>query len=611
MTVEMGKPLIERIKSKEAVIGVVGLGYVGLPLAIKLAEKGFSVKGIERKPAVIRALMAGKSFVPDVSDDDISNQLYKYKKFSLVKVEKEFRNTKDTLRQEIADCDVYIICVPTPLEHSSRCNPNIEYISQASEIVEYSIPISESKHKLVIIESTTYPGCTEETFLPIVESALSMHSARVELAYSPERTNPGGKVPFWEIPKIVGALNEISLRLASELYRPLFEDKIIEVTSIKIAETIKCAENAYRLLSISFANKMAQLLQHTEINIWDAVRIVNRNNVTLHTFFPKNILERNWPSEVEFFAEILRHNGLDGEILTAPTISINNIAKECANKIQSEGQDGTDQQLIVEMIVQSYCQLSVLFFHQLARFGNLQSIQVDIKELISGILTKPFGLNLCFPGPGAGGHCIPVDPLYLYWRATKEGLSLPLIWESYRIDEVMPDKIVRMIRESLYARGRRLGESSILVLGVTYKENVPDIRESKALDILRSLLSQNVNLCYCDPVFAERQSELFPNKDEWMDRELYLGIKDRGSQYTLEKTVRFYLKGLTVDECVKMIEGQEIHCVVIFTNHDDFSENRLYKRIISNQMVQVIDTRNVIEKELGQKPKNVFVLGRA
>ena len=609
MTVESRKPLIERIRSKEAKIGVIGLGYVGLPIAIKFAERGFSVTGIEKEPAVIGALQRGRSFVPDVTDDDIATQLNK--NFFLVKVEEDYQNTSDALRQQVAECDIYVICVPTPLKHTSYPEPNIEYIEKAAGIVEYSIRISEDKEKLVILESTTYPGCTEQILLPRLRSIPSMSLTGIHLIYSPERTNPGGGLPFWEIPKIVGAFDPTSFKLASELYSPLFEDRISEASSMQVAETIKCAENAYRLLSISFANKMAQLLEHSGADIWNTVKIIKEKDVRLGTFFPKFILRNNWPTEASFFEEVLSHNGLDREVLSVGGSSISTLVNKCVREIQEKVPDNVNQQLIAEIITRSFCQLSVLFFHQLARFCNLPHMRIKLTELISGILTKPFGLNLCFPGPGTGGHCIPVDPLYLYWKAAKEGISIPLIWEAYQIDEKMPDRVVALIRKALNAQGRRLSESSILMLGVTYKENVPDIRESKAINVLKTLLSKDANLYYCDPVFARRQSELFPDHDQWMDQELYLGIKDRGTINTPEKAVRFYLKGLTIDDCISMVEKNKINCVVIFANHDDFLQIHMYERIISNKTVQVIDTRNAVQEQLNKKPENVFVLGKA
>ncbi len=607
MTAEEKRPLIDRIRSQDAEIGVIGLGYVGVPLAIKLAEKGFLVKGIEKEPAVVDTLQRGKSLWPDVSDEEIADQLMK-KNFLLVRVQEEYQNTEAVLRQQIADCDVYIICVPTPLKHSSHCDPDIQFINKATKIVEDSIQISEDKDKLVIVESTTYPGCTEEVILPRLKSALSTHSTKVNLAYSPERTNPGGKLPFWEIPKIVGGLDETSFELASELYKPLFKDRIKKVSFIRIAETVKCAENAYRFISISFANRLAKLSRHSGVDIWNIIAIMNKR--TLWNFLPEEILKRNKLTETELFKEILRHDSFDSEILSQEATSINTLAEKCVDEIRGEKRDKADQHLIAEIVTRSFCQLSILFLHQLAEFCNLNSMKMSISEVISAILTKRFGLDLCFPGPGVGGHCIPIDPLYLYWKAREERISIPLIWEAFQIDEEMPDEIVGMVKQALHAQGRKLGESNILMLGVTYKENVPDIRESKALEILKSLLSKNVNLYYCDPVFTRRRLKLFPDKDQWMDRELYLGIKSRATVDTSEATIRFYLKGINMVECAEMVKKDKIDCVVIFANHSEFSENRIYEAIISNKKVPVIDTRNVVEKELGYRPENVFVLGR-
>lgn len=606
MTFEVRRALVDKIKSSKATIGVIGIGYVGLPLAVKFAEKGFSVKAIEKKPAVIRALTEGKSFVPDVTDDEIGNQLNK--NLLLCKVEWEYQSTSDAMRKQVADCDVYIICVPTPLKDSSYCDPDIDFIKKATEIVEYSMSISTDKEKLIILESTTYPGCTEEVTLPRLKSILSTN---INLVYSPERTNPGGDVSFTMIPKIVGGLDEKGFELAYELYLHLFGSKIERVSSIKVAETVKCAENAYRLLSISFANKLTQKLEYSLVSIWNIIDIINKNDVTLRNFFPREVLGGEWSNDAEFFEEVLRYNSLDSDILTNKQISINSLAEKVVEQINHKQKGTFCDELIAKIVTASFRELSILFFHQLSKLCNLDSMKISIREVITAILTKPFGLNLCNPGPGAGGHCIPIDPLYLYWRAKKEGICIPLIWEAYQIDEEMPDRVVQMIKQSLYARGKRLNGSNVLMLGVTYKQNVPDLRESKAVDILKSLLSKGANLFYCDPVFSRRQLELYPDSDQWMDREFYLQMRNRTMPRPEESSLRFYLEEIKMEECAEIVKKGLIDCVVIFANHDEFSENHLYKKIVANHMVDVIDTRNVVSKELGRKPENVHVLGQA
>lgn len=608
---EGAESLLELIKSKKAVVGVIGLGYVGVPLLIKFAEAGFKVKGIDKDQDVIDALEKGKSLWPHVTHTEIQNQMKnKDKNFSLFPVKWKYKNTSEEIRKEIASCDVYVICVPTPLKHSSICEPNLDYIDKAAEIVEYSIGVSQRKLKLVILESTTYPGCTEEVILLRLKRALSGFPGYVNLVYSPERTNPGGEWPFTEIPKIVGGMDEASFELAYELYKPLFADGISKVGSMKIAETIKCAENTYRLLSISFANKLAQLLKHSDVNIWHVIETAKRENTTLNSFFPRGLVQKPEKDDTEFFKEILKHNNLSNDVLSDDTISIDSVTQRCVDQICEGKAPRLDQQAIHKVVTQSFCQLTILLFYQLAKFCTVDSMRMSIREIIDGILTKPFGLDMCYPGPGTGGHCIPIDPLYLYWKAKEEGIDIPLIWEAFHIDEGMPDEIVRMIRSALHIKGKKLSGSNILMLGVTYKENVPDLRESKAAEILKYLLSQDAKLFYCDPVFTRRQAELYPERNQWKKREYYLEILKPATPDIPEAYEGFYLNERDLNKCVAMVGKGEIDCVVIFVDHNDFSDHKVYEQIVSNKNVPIIDTRNAIERKLKRIPENVIVLGR-
>lgn len=361
----------KRLYDKEIKIAVVGLGYVGLPLALEFAKKGFKVLGLDIDKDRLSHIDRKQSYITDVPDKELKAVL----SGGRFKVSDDFR-----LLREI---DVVIICVPTPLK--KKYNPNISYIKQAVKSISKNI----KKQCLVILESTTYPGTTDEVILPLFEKEKLKHNTDFYLCFSPERIDPGNAVyPVNKIPKIVGGISREAAELATLVYRNIIE-RIVPVSSARTAEVAKLLENTFRLINIALIDELAMMAHKMHINIW---------------------------------------------------------------------------------------------------------------EVIEAASTKPFGFMPFYPGPGVGGHCIPKDPLYLYWKAKHFGVRSRFIKLASDIINYMPGYIVQRLEEALEERSLKLKGAKILVSGVTYKKNIKDLRKSPSIDIIDGLHRRGALVSYFDPL---------------------------------------------------------------------------------------------------------------
>lgn len=417
----MGENYIKKLR-----IAIIGLGYVGLPLAMLFEKKGFEVIGIDCSADKLQNISRGKSYLSDITDEEV-------KKFSK---SKNFKAT--TKYEEVINVDVCILCVPTPL--NIHHEPDMQYIESAI----HSISPYIKNGKLIVLESSTYPGTTEEFLLPkLVEKGLLI-GTDFFLGYSPERIDPGNSTyELSSIPKLIsGVTSECKDRL-NMLYSQVF-DRTVLVSSPTVAEMTKLLENTQRFINISFMNEMAMLCNSLRINVW---------------------------------------------------------------------------------------------------------------EVLEAAETKPFGFTKYTPGPGIGGHCIPVDPLYLSWKAAQQGLESKFINLSKNINDEMPNYVISRLFELLNP-DKKLSEAKILVVGLTYKKDVNDTRESTSLDIFKELLSHIENVYYFDPYIPE--------------------ININGKDYL----------SVSIEE----EKLQEYDCVVILTNHSNIDYQHLIK-----QSRLIFDTRNEIK----------------
>ena len=416
--------LDKRLREHTARVSVIGQGYVGLPLAVELARAGFPVVGLDVDLARIEALNAGRPHTPDVDGRE------------LAALREAGRYTATADFDILANSDVVIICVPTPLRKSK--DPDISYVAAAAEATAARFRPGQ----LVILESTTYPGTTEELLLPLFASRGAAVGENFFLAFSPERIDPGNRAfKVRDIPKIVGGATPASTRLAALLYRQIVV-KVIEVSGPKVAELAKLYENVFRNVNIALANEFALMCR---------------------------------------------------------------------------------------------------------RLG------VNTREVIEAAATKPFGFLPFYPGPGTGGHCIPVDPGYLAWKMRLNGYEARFIHLADEINRGMPAYVVELIAEALNRRRRSVNGAQILALGVAYKRGVADIRESPAFEVLAHLRRCGADISYADP----------------------------------------YVPSITVDGVV--LQAAELtderltsaDCVVILTDHAEFD----YSRIVELARL-VVDTRN-------------------
>ncbi|MDA2918189.1 nucleotide sugar dehydrogenase [Desulfobacterota bacterium AH_259_B03_O07] len=354
--------------NSESKVAVIGLGYVGLPLALAFAEKGVKVFGIDIDSKKVSLLKKGKSYIEDLSDDDISKNTNNF-----------FPTTDYSV---ISRVDAAIVCVPTPLSKTKE--PDISYIAKAVKLL--------SKHihsgMLVVLESTTYPGTTEEILKPLFEERGLKLGSDIFLAYSPERIDPGNKnYKVNNIPKVVGGITKECTDYSVSLYEMIC-DEVFPVTSPRVAEATKLLENTFRSVNTALVNEFAQLCHRIGIDIW---------------------------------------------------------------------------------------------------------------EVIDAASTKPFGFMSFHPGAGIGGHCIPVDPLYLSWKAELSNFTTRLIYLADDINRKMPEYVLYRLFEVLNKKNKSVKDSKILVLGVSYKPDIGDIRESPAVEVIKLILEKGGHVSYNDP----------------------------------------------------------------------------------------------------------------
>jgi len=362
--------LISAIQDRSARVGVIGLGYVGLPLAVEFARAGFTVTGIDVDASKVASINAGKSYITDIADSE------------LVSLIEAGRLMAQANYDSLSDLDTISICVPTPLGKSR--SPNISYIIAVTE----EIAKQRRPGQLIVLESTTYPGTTEEVIAPrLLDNGLQVGSD-VFLAFSPERVDPGNqKYRIRNTPKVIGGLTPACLEVASALYATIVQT-VVPVSSTAAAEMTKLLENTFRAVNIGLVNEIAIMCDKLGIDVW---------------------------------------------------------------------------------------------------------------EVIDAAATKPFGFMRFLPGPGLGGHCIPVDPHYLSWKLRTLNYTARFIELAGEVNSSMPLHVVERITAALNADTKPVKGSSILILGVAYKPDVGDVRESPALDILRLLNNREARLAYHDP----------------------------------------------------------------------------------------------------------------
>ncbi len=359
-------------------MGILGLGYVGLPLAELFARKGFSVIGMDPSEEKIQKLRSGQNYISDVSTESL-NALVRGGKL-----------TPSSSFSDIARCQVVIICVPTPLDRFKK--PDMAYIRRAAEHIGHFMQAGT----LVSLESTTYPTTTEEFLLPILlENSKGKHGEDFWVCFSPERVDPGNRQYHTEnIPKVIGGLGEDAQKLATALYGKVI-DEICPVSSPRTAEMVKILENTYRLVNISLINEMALLCGKMGINIW---------------------------------------------------------------------------------------------------------------EVIDAAKTKPYGFQAFYPGPGVGGHCIPLDPFYLEYIAKNFNFDLTMIHTAGHIDNLMPHRMLIKINTALNRHKKSVNGSRILFLGVAYKADIDDERESPALKLIDEVAKKGADVVYHDPYVSHIQT---------------------------------------------------------------------------------------------------------
>lgn len=433
------KQLALKIKNKNINVGVIGLGYVGLPLALEFAKHGFDVTGFDINKEKIEQLNSGDSYIIDIPSSDVQKVIQN----------KKLKTTNEFVK--LAQMDAICICVPTPLTESQE--PDMSYIiNSVLKIKEYM-----KKGTLIILESTTYPGTTEELIQVELENMGYQVGIDFFLCFSPERVDPGNPVfQTKNTIKVLGGTTSICSELGEMLYQSVIKELHI-VSSTKVAEMSKLLENTFRSINIAFINEMALLSEALELNIW---------------------------------------------------------------------------------------------------------------EVIEAAGTKPFGFMKFTPGPGIGGHCIPLDPMYLSWKAKGANFYSHFIELAQETNKKMPQHVVQKIIMALNSHSKSIRDSKILLLGMAYKPNIDDVRESPSLDIYELLKKEGGEVSYFDPMVKNFKSK---------DGKIVEGLE------TIENEI------------------EQFDVVVILTNHQFFDKNEIFDRSLL-----IVDTRNTM---VGKVDKKVFRLG--
>lgn len=370
--IQVKTELLEKIRNKTAVVAVIGLGYVGLPLAVEKAKAGYKTLGFDVQEHKVKMVNEGHNYIGDVVDSELKDIVSK----GLFSATSDFSIVKDA--------DFIAICVPTPLDEYQQ--PDISYVkNSAMEVSKYL-----KRGSIVVLESTTYPGTTEELLLPILEDGSGLKCGQdFYLAFSPERVDPGNLIyKTKNTPKVVGGVGKDSTEIAATMYRNVLQGEVLEVSSPKVAEMEKILENTYRNINIGLANEMAIICNKMGINVW---------------------------------------------------------------------------------------------------------------EVIEAAKTKPYGFQAFYPGPGLGGHCIPLDPYYLTWKAREFNYHTRLIEISGEINNYMPQYVIERASKILNRYKKPLNGSKVMVLGVAYKQDIDDYRESPAIKVIENFEKEGAVVSYNDP----------------------------------------------------------------------------------------------------------------
>jgi UDP-N-acetyl-D-glucosamine dehydrogenase len=424
--------LVERIRTRRARAGVVGLGYVGLPLAVELARQGLQTTGIDLDVRKVDAIGRGESYIPDVPHHDVAT------------LTGTGFLSATTSFDVVAELDTINICVPTPLRKTK--DPDMSYIVSAVEAVAKHLHTG----MLIVLESTTYPGTTEEVVLPMLEGTGLEVGVDFFLAFSPERVDPGNeRFNTRNVPKVVGGMTADCSAVARALYESAI-DTVVPVSSPRVAEMVKLLENTFRSVNIGLVNELALMCEDLGVDVW---------------------------------------------------------------------------------------------------------------EVVDAAKTKPFGFMPFYPGPGLGGHCIPVDPLYLSWKVKQHGFEPRFIELAGYLNASMPHAVVDKISSALNVRKKALSGSHLLVLGVAYKRDIDDIRESPALDVMGLLHRQGVRLSYADPFVPTLARTAWPGGYDLNAVEITTAL-------------------------LESVDG-----VVVLTDHKAFD----YDAVVAHASV-VVDTRNAITR---------------
>ncbi len=558
---------------------IVGLGYVGLPLAVLAAQSGFRVVGLDTSEAVLKGLNESESHIPGIESAEVSG-LIESGAFTAIHPSEASATFADP---QMAAPSTYVVCVPTPLlrDKQGEDAPNLEMVDLALKDVAALVDQSDHPNPLIVVESTTYPGMTAEKAAEIL---AENEIGRRQVAYSPERVDPAKRDDLLGIPKIVGADQEEARTRALAFYESLGLE-VHSVGSTTVAEAVKVIENTFRFVSITFANMRA--VRAMQLDGEDARSDIPAARASFGELPPylnvlADVIDRS--EKAPAFPEIVKCLGHEG-----PNFD------ECNScpvgpRFEERRLSPCRLQDIVEVagpLSSCFRCATALFLEDCLEYFAQE--EIDAAAVFRGIATKPFGLGLTNPGPGIGGHCIPVDPLYWLSQAMRRELELPIIDECHQFNSCsIAGRIVNFAFDKLEEHVAAIGgdgskRPAVVLLGVSFKANVPDVRETPARRIVGQCHQRQSDLehdlFYYDPTF-DRAQERMGKTPEF--------------RATVAGGANHVVPSLSPADLDRLLEGAAPCCVMLLCDHDVFREQQVLARAAANGHL-VIDLVGVPE----------------
>ena len=586
--------IADRITAREAPVTIFGLGYVGLPLAVATAEAGYQVYAVDKDPRVLDALEQGSSHVEGVPPA-IFMRMRAEGKLTLVRLQ-----SYSAISYNQAGTHVFVVCVPTPITRERE--PNAEYIELAAGTIKEMLLRNHVEQCLIIVESTTYPTLTES----ILNRALEeIRTTRIYRAYSPERIDPAGSDDLRSIPKVLGSDSDEGANAAEAFYATLMQAlpasghtrMLVRCKTLAAAEAVKVLENSIRFFSISYANAVAiAATESAQDDAWQALSMARTRLGKLQPHLARvgdATGEEPGQPTTKKLGQCLEAVPLTARRSLCPDPACPALKWLDSNRRPAEGFRWAHLNVNVQKPEICFpCGLA-LFLEDMCHY--LRENGIDAAEVFRGIASKPFDLEMGAPGPGIGGHCIPVDPLYLLHHARLADVPLRMIEHCDRMNcRLLPDRLMAFAQRAMLASGADPAECPVVIVGVAYKPNVPDIRESPGLRLAARVLRDRPylqNVFYHDPVYQKQRERLHITEP--------LLVEDR-----------IALEPMSQSELVARLSDESPVCLLLACGHAELESGEVGAAAKKCKAAVLVDYVNLTSRWKAAEQHHAYVWGR-